>query len=74
MRIRTVWNWRLRLYPIVVIPLMVYFVAERQVPVDYSVRQNAAVNEPVVSAAPCCVCFEGEIVQRFCWRLTEERR
>ena len=27
MRIRTVWNWRLKLYPIVVIPLMVYFVA-----------------------------------------------
>jgi hypothetical protein len=27
MRIRTVWDWRLRLYPIIVIPLMVYFVA-----------------------------------------------
>ena len=27
MRQRTQWTWRLRLYPIVVIPLMVYFVA-----------------------------------------------
>ena len=84
LRLRTVWDWRLRLYPLIALLLAlilwardVSFVADRQVRTSPSKTFNElsdTLNVPVVSATPCCVCFEGKIVQRFCWRLTEERR
>lgn len=77
MRLRTVWDWRLRLYPLIVIPAMVWinFVAAQTSETPYRASQVESPSDSrSVAATPCCVCFEGKIVQRFCWRLTEERR
>ena len=81
MRQRTIWDWRLRLYPLLVILALVWVsfgnnVAARQAGRDLLTapsREGHAAG-PAVAATPCCVCFEGKIVQRFCWKLMDERR
>lgn len=81
MRLRTVWDWRLRLYPLVVIPALVWvnFVAERQ---GRDGRTGKAADEiPAVTAAPLHGFHNGTAVTCFthpkvtlCYQLLKERR
>jgi hypothetical protein len=48
MRQRTCWDWRLKLYPLIVIPAMVYLNVASQVPA-YTSLKSGFVGEPAVA-------------------------
>ena len=82
-RERTDWTWRLKLYPIVVIPLMVYFVATAgpTLTAEASVQQPVEASGGQSAAAPLSGFHKGTAITcerrteiTFCWQLTEERR
>jgi hypothetical protein len=81
MRQRTVWDWRLKLYPLIVIPMMVYLNA---LPV---IQQSAGPHTALTVAGEAPVqglTGDGRAfvcppnprwpVVEFCWMLTNERR
>ena len=79
MRIRTIWDWRLRLYPLIVIPAIVYVAAQDAAapPPD---RMPVSVESGPASAAPLSGYHHGRAITCYrhpdvtlCYRLTEER-
>jgi len=81
MRQRTVWDWRLKLYPLIVIPAMVYLNAAPQ---GHSAAEGPRQGDtfaPAVAApynvgqkdGSWLVCERHSLVT-FCMRLTTERR
>ena len=81
MRSRTIWDARLKLYPIVVIPLMVYFVAAGgPIPETEASNGNEASGGHSV-AAPLSGFHQGRAIVcerrpmiTFCFEPTSERR
>mgnify|MGYP001564614234 CR=1 FL=1 len=85
MRIRTVWNWRLRLYPLLVAVLYLYVAAQASQPSDQGRSDGEAVKRQAAttpaSAAPLHGFHQGRAITCFthpkvtlCYSLTGERR
>ena len=77
MRVRTVWDWRLRIYPLIVIPWIVYVAAQEKV----SAIQSSVPGVVPVAAAPLHGFHQGRAIVcerrpmiTFCFEPTSERR
>lgn len=82
MRSRTIWDWRLRLYPLLVIPAIFYVAAQEAMTARHSVAgsDHGGLAVPA-SAAPLSGIHRGNAITcerraeiTFCWKLNLERR
>ena len=81
MRLRTIWDWRLKLYPLVVIPMIFYVAAQTSESPSRHVSGVASSDSRSVVAAPLSGIHKGVAVTcerrpliTFCHTLTKERR
>ena len=81
MRIRTVWTWRLRVYPLIVAGLYVYVATAGSIPeTEASLRSSTEASGGQSVAAPLSGFHKGRAITchrhplvTLCYRLTEER-
>ena len=80
MRLRTHWDWRLRVYPFIVIPLLIYVVHSNESGYHRNLR-DTVISPATEWAAPLHGIHNGTAISCFthpkvtlCYQLTKERR